>query len=279
MNFKIERFIGIALTVIILSGCSKNGEGEVFLAKAGDEKLSSKELNSRFDTTSIKSKQKLKDYINHWLNTSVLYKEAENNDIVDSEEYEDLLNQAGKEIAVNLLLKREIYDKKVDIENSEIAAYYDRLRNEFFLGSDVVNICYATFIDEESASNFQKRYSGNPWKEAVSNFITAHAQDLVVTYQDSTFFKKSELYPPDIWKSIVPLRIGELSRPLRVFDGFMIVKLNSFQSAGEIGSLAYAREDIIERIMVEKKRQLYLNYLNSLHQKYKSENYYEYSNK
>lgn len=278
MNIKI--FFTSVVLVLLLTGCSKSKQTDLYLAEVDNEKLTYSELASRFDTTSLKSKQKLKDYINHWLNTSVLYKEAEKTDLTDSEEYEELLNEAKKEIAVNLLLKKEVYDKKVDIKNSEILNYYNQHRNEFFLGGDLINICYAVFSNEAGASSFQKSYSsGINWSSTVNSFIKAHAQDLVVAYKDSTFFKQSELYPPDIWKSIIPLRIGELSKPLRVFDGIMIVKMNSYQKAGDIGSLEFAKSDIVERITVDKKRQIYLNYLKSLHQKYKSENYYEYSNK
>jgi hypothetical protein len=265
---------------MLYNGCSKNKEGEIYLAKVENDKLTFGELASRFDTTNIKSKQKLKDFINHWINTTVLYKEAENSDIVDSKEYEEMLNEAKKEIAVNLLLKKEVYERKVTADYSEILYYYNQHRNEFFLGSDVINICYVTFVDEASASNFRKSVvEDNNWKTVVTNYIKFHAQSLVVAHEDSVFFKQSDLYPPDIWKSITPLKIGELSKPLRVFDGIMIVKLNSYQKAGEIGSLAYAKSDIVERITVEKKRLIYLNYLKALHEKYKPENYYEYSNK
>ena len=266
--------------LLLYSGCSKDKEGDIFLAKVEGEKLTYHEVASRFDTTSIKSRKKLQDYINNWINTSVLYKEAENTDIIDSDEYKEILNEAKKEIAVNLLLKKEVYDKKINVEYSEILNYYNQHRNEFFLGSDVVNICYATFINESSALNFRQSVNDSRgWKSAVSGFIKSHAQELVVAHEDSTFFKQSELYPPDIWKSIIPLKYGELSKPLRVFDGFMIVKLNSYQKAGEIGSLEFAKSDIVERLTVEKKRQIYLSFLKSLNEKYKSENYYEYSNK
>ena len=268
----------LAFGIIWFAGCSNNSENDAPLARVDDEKLTYKELASRFDTTSMKSKKKLQDYLNHWINTTTLYKEAENSDITDSDEYEELLKEAKKEIAVNLLLKREVYDKKITVDDSEVLSYYYQHRNEFFLGSDVINISHATFVNESSALEFRNNVlsDGKDWKNALNEYIKSHAQDLVVSHEDSAFFKQqSELYPPDIWKSVVPLGINELSRPLRVFDGFMIVKLNSFQKAGDIGNLEFAKSEIFERIIVEKKRQLYLNYLKSLRDKYKTENYYE----
>jgi hypothetical protein len=278
LNSKIIFICAVGL--LFYAGCSKSKESDIYLAEVEGEKLTFKDIASRFDTTSMKSKKKLQDYVNHWINTSVLYKEADNSDIVDSDEYKELLNEAKKEIAVNLLLKKEVYEKKIDIAYSEIQNYYYQHRNEFFLGSDVVNISYATFINEPSALGFrQSVIDGKSWSTAVTDYIKTHAQNLVVAHEDSTFFKQSELYPPDIWKSIVPLKLNELSKPLRVFDGFMVVKLNCYQKAGEIGSLEFAKSDIVERLTVERKRQIYMNYLKSLHEKYKSENYYNYSNK
>jgi len=276
---KIKILPLLAFVSLLCLHCSKTSEGNIPLAKADGDELTMNDITSRFDTTSSKSKQKLKDYINHWLNTTVLYKEAIDRDITGSEEYEDMLNQAKREIAVNLLLKDEIYGKHIEITDGEIEEYYQRHRNEFFLGNDVVNFSFATFINESSASEFRKLYAGGSWKEAVKDFIDSHAQDLVVTHQDSAYYKQTEIYPPDIWKSIIPLRVGELSLPLQVFDGIMIVKMNSYQRAGEIGSIDYAKSEILERLTVDKKRYLYLNFLKTLHQKFKSENYYEYSNK
>ena len=265
--------------LLLLTGCSKDKTPNPVLAKVDDEELLYNYVFDRVDTVSIKSKEKVNEFINHWINTSILYKEAKERDILDSDEYKELLEEAKKEIAINLLLKKEVYNKKVNINFEEISSYYENHRNEFYLPNDIVSICFAVFKSEDAANEFRNNYNKSNWNYAVENFVRSHAQNLIVSYQDTTFFKQSELYPPDLWKSIIQLNQGDLSKPLKVFDGYMVVKLNRYQKAGEIGSIEFAKNDIIERLIVDKKRQLYNDYLKSLSNKYKTENFYELSNK
>ena len=259
-------------------GCSTDKKNEVVLAKAAGNKLTYADIPASFDTTSIKSREKVNDFINHWINVSVLYEEAKDAGITNLDEYKNMVEQAKKDIAVNLLMKEEIYDKKININSNEILNYYNRYKNEYFLNSDIVNISYVLFVSENAATNFLQEISDkNKWLKEIETFIKAHAQELVTGYEDSIFFKRNELYPPDVWRSITSMAISEVSRPIKTLDGYMVAKLNSYQKEGEIGNLPYAKDDIIERLTVEKKKELYLKYLKSLHTKYRTENYFELS--
>jgi hypothetical protein len=273
---KIAYIFFPAFIFFVFCGCSNN-KGETVLAKAAGKKLTYSELSNRFDTTSVKSRERLNDAINHWINLSVLYEEAKD-DITSSDEYKTMLEHAKQDIAVNLLLKQEIYDKEIHINEAEITNYYNRHTAEYFLSSEIVNISYAIFISETVAMNFLQTISEkNRWIKEIESFIKSHAQELVTAYEDSVFFFFFELYPPDVWKAATALQVSEISKPVRTFDGYIVVKLNSYQKAGEIGSKIFAREDVIERLTVEKRKELYMEYLNLLRTKYGTENYFEIS--
>jgi len=260
-------------------GCSSDTKDEIVLARAAGNKLTSSEVPFHVDTTSEQSRGKLNDFINHWINISILYEEAKGSHITGSNDYKMMVEQAKRDIAVNMLLQEEIYNKEISISSAEILNYYNRYKNEYLLTTDVVNISYALFVNESAALNFSQIISKkNKWVTEIENFISSHAQELVNAYEDSLFFKRSELYPPDVWKAATALDINEISKPIRTFDGYMIVKLNSYQKAGEIGNLSYAREDIIERLTMDKKKELYMKYLNTLYSKYRTEKYFDISN-
>jgi hypothetical protein len=277
----LKKFIYISFVTFIFYfslGCSKDSRNEIVLAKTAGKKLTYSELSARVDTTSVRSRERVNDFINNWINVSILFEEAKEADVTGSDEYKTMIEQARQDIAVNLLLKQEVYDKDIYISNAEIQNYYNRHRNEYFLSIDIVNISYVVFVNENIAVNFLQGISEkNRLIKEVESFITSNAQTLVIAYKDSVFFKRSELYPPDVWKATTALQIGEISRPIRTFDGYMIIKLNSYQKAGEIGSLLYAKDDIIERLTIDKKKELYMNYLRSLRTKYRTENYFEIS--
>jgi len=275
---KLSYIFVVAFIFCIYSGCSSDTKDEIVLARVAGNKLIGSEVPFHVDTASEQSKGKLNDFINHWINISILYEEAKGSHITSSNDYKMMVEQAKRDIAVNMLLQEEIYNKEISISSAEIINYYNRHKNEYLLTTDVVNISYALFINESAAMKFSQTISEkNKWIAEIENFISSHAQELVSVYEDSLFFKRSELYPPDVWKTASALNINEISKPVRTFDGYMVVKLNSYQKAGEIGNLNYAREDIIERLTMDKKKELYMKYLNTLYSKYRTEKYFDIS--
>ena len=87
----------------------------------------------------------------------------------------------------------------------------------------------------------------------------------------TVIYKTAEVSPIDIWKNAVKMEPGQISAPFKVLNGYMVLKLNFKQKAGEIGNMNYARNDIKERLNIEKKRKSYLDFLRDLQTKYHPE--------
>jgi hypothetical protein len=251
--------------------CDSRKENPIYLAKVNDNYLSLNDLKTRFDTNSIRSKSKVQEYINQWITQNILYTEAEEKGITKTQEFNDLLEEAKKSIAVNLLLEKEIYSKTIDISPIEITDYYNNHKDEFILGNDMINISYIVFVNLEKAKDFKESITAENWKDRIYQLRQASSVKEILSESDSVFYKSFELSSPDIWKSAIGMHNDEISKPIRSLDGYVVFKLNSFQRAGEIGGINFAKSEIKERILIDKRKKIYSGFLYDLQKKYRPE--------
>jgi hypothetical protein len=251
--------------------CDGKKDEPLYLAKVSGDYLSLEDLKGRFDTNSIKTKSKVQDYINQWVNQNLLFKEAIERGVTKSQEFNDLVKESSKAIAINILLENELYSKPVEITQIEVQDYYNNHRDEFILGNEIVNISCVVFSGIEAAREFKAAVKTNNWISAVTLFKKNAFSNTIISIDDSAFFKSSELSPPDVWKAAINSHVGDISEPIRALDGFIVLKLNSYQKAGEIGDINFAKSEIKERILIDKRRKLYSSFLYELQKKYHPE--------
>jgi hypothetical protein len=249
--------------------CDKRKEVPLYVAKINDNYLSIEEIKEKFDSSSFRSRNKIQEYINHWVNLNLLYKEAESRNITNTAEFNALVDEAKKNIAINLFLQKEIYAKTINITPFEIREYYDYHKDEFMLGNEIINISYVVFSSLNAAEEFRRSVLASSWTQNVEK--TKKNKMGFISLEDSAFFKSSELSPPDVWKIASNITIGEIPRPIKVLEGYMVLKLNGKQKAGETGDLNYAGSEIKERLTIDKKRKIYLDLLHDLQKKYHPE--------
>jgi hypothetical protein len=252
------------------SSCEKQKSVPGYIAKVDNEYLSAQKVIDDLDSVNIKSRKLMNEYINQWINQTMLYKEAEKRGILKSEKYLSILEETQKSIAVNILLNNEIYSKNSEIPLSEINDYYNNHKTEFFLGCDIIGISYIIFSDLGNADAFKKEVTKSLW-ENISEKYKMRLNKLILKSENDVIFKTAEVSPIDIWKNSVKMEPGQISAPFKVLNGYMVLKLNFKQKAGEIGNMNYARNDIKERLNIEKKRKSYLDFLRDLQTKYHPE--------
>jgi hypothetical protein len=260
----------VFLTLLYLS-CDSRKDTPMYFAKVNDNYLSLDDLKVRFDSSSIRTKSKVRDFISQWVNQNLLYKEAEEMGITKTSEFNDLVAEAGKSIAINMLLEKEVYSKSIEVTPSEIFEYYSNHKDEFILGNDIVNISYVVFSNPVAAGEFKKNISANIWKNLLDQPKQNSFSGSIRSQEDSSFFKSSELSPPDLWKAACNMRPNDISEPMKSLDGYIVFKLNTSQKAGEIGDINYARAEIKERILIDKRKKLYSGFLYELQKKYHPE--------
>jgi hypothetical protein len=265
----------LLLSLISVTSCQqqRNEQQQPYLARVDNVMLTPEYLNSQIDTSILHSDYQIREYVTRWVNTELLYKEAQRRGFDANEKITQTLQNTKRELAINMLLEEEIYpEEKIRIEESEIDQHYLTHQQDFVLTNDVVNINYVIFTRQSVADDFRARVVSATWRETIDAAIAdAKIAKYILARGDSSCFKQSDMYPPDLWKTVATLGINAVSFPVRTVRGYYVMMLNGVERAGRIASRTCAAAEIRERLRIEKRQMLLENLVSDLKKKYKVE--------
>jgi len=249
------------------SGCSRSGGGP-YVAKVGDAILTREEIAHTRSGISD-SAQDPRRYVNDWVVTELLFREAERRGIAESNEVREQAELARRRLAVAALLEREIYSDTSGVADSAIESFYRQNSAAFTLREEVMNISYIAFADRDEANAFRSGVlRGTRWEEAVKAIQTDSANHGgLLQLADRQYFTRGRLYPPELWKLALTLPRGDVSFVLKTDEGFYVLVVHSLQRPGIIPDLGYVRNDVRNRLLIEHRREHYEKFLEELRQK------------
>jgi hypothetical protein len=251
----------------------RDGSSE-YVARVDDKYLTPVNIGEAVDTNAAQSSYEIREYVSRWVNLEVLYKEAQRLGYDTDDKLSSMLKDIKRELAVNLLLEKEIYDQKsISVDHGELVKYYDEHRDDFKLREDVINLSYILTKDRNSANEFRRLVEdGTAWVQALERIsIDSSVAKNVLISVNSQYAKQSDLPPDEVFRAALSLTPGALSLPISCEAGFYVVALNSVQHEGEIGDFGYAQNEVKERLIIEKKRMLLDDLLKNLKKKHKVE--------
>jgi peptidyl-prolyl cis-trans isomerase C len=262
---------------VSLLGCNGRSAQENEVARVGDRVLTFDMIRKQLDTTRGISQMQVRTFASRWVNSELLYQEAQRLGLDNSEEVLNEVAEAKKQLAISALLEKKIFtDTPLSISAEEVSAYYNAHREEFTLPEDVIWISLVVFADLNPANEFrssvlQKKNTNTVevWNASVRNLESEpRDKQSLLTKSDSVFYTESKLFPAELWKVATALGAGEVSFPVKTSAGyFVLLSLGNFKK-GIIPPLAYVDEDIRQRILIEKRQQRYAQYLESLRHNY-----------
>ncbi len=249
------------------AGCSHdNGQGG-YVAKVGQTELSQEELGAF--RTSPDSSVHPNEYINDWVTTELLYREAERRGIAQSEAITRQLEAMKKRLAVAALLNQEIYGTDSTVNEDAIVTYFNAAKNSFALHEDAVLLSWALFVDREAANTFRSRVlSGTAWDKALAEAEANPSHARLVSSTHQQYYTASTLYPEELWKVARTLRKEDVSFAVKTDQGYYVLKLHAAKRKGEIPDLDFVRDEVRERVLMETRRLKYERLLTSLRSRY-----------
>jgi len=254
-----------------MAACTREAPPRQFIARVDQDVLTEEDLASRQDTLMYSPRQR-NEFINEWVNTELLFQEAKARGLADNDQIRKELDDARKKLAVAALLQTEIY-REANVSEDEIVALYNGGGEAFRLREDVVNVSYAMFSDRDAANVFRsKLVRGIAWKavvdEARQDSLLQSRLLKVVTRQ---FFTQSTLVPPELWRLARNLGKEEVSFAARIGTGYYVLVLHSLKKQKELPDLDYIRDEIRDRILIERRRIEYERFLAGLRSKHSVE--------
>ncbi len=256
---------------LMLLSCTRQPEQMQEVARVDDQTLTSDMIRQQLDTSSGISEMQVRMFARQWVNSELLYQEAKSQGLDRSETVLRNLESARRELAINALLEKDVFnDTPQSVSKEEIAAYFKSHVEEFALGEDIVEISLAVFSKREPAAAFREAaLQGDGWEAAVAEFQNAkNGQSPLITKTDSAFYNQSTLFPAKLWKVSSALGPGEVSFPVKTSEGYFVILLVGSYQRGSSPPVEYVENAIRGRLMMQRRQERFAEYLESMRKKH-----------
>jgi hypothetical protein len=255
----------LAAIIFAVSGCSKNEPGKTPVARLDNKTLVLEEIQAHMDTSHVLSHVQIQQYVQQWLTEESLYREAVERGLDRSDEMNRKMEEVRRQLAINALLDKEVYSQQlIDFSKGEIQQYYNAHKKEFDLVDDAALISYALFRDRNKATEFRNIVlKGTSWSNAL-----VQQRSSVLMSVDSSYQTKSTLLPVELWRVAVRSAMREPSFPISTDNGYYILIVWKYARQGQTAELPMVEQEIIGRLTVEKRRQLFEQLIENLRAKH-----------
>lgn len=256
---------------MLVQACSREVPQNPYVARVDQALLTEDEVADQHDSLDYAVLHR-REYINEWVNTELLYQEAARRGLADNPRIRREVEDTRRRLAVAALLQQELYGEE-NVSEDEIVTLYNGGGEVFRLQEDLVKASYALFGDRDAANTFRgKLVRGTPWEAAVEECERdSLLRSRLVQVATRQFFTQGTLYPPELWKLARNLGKDEVSFAVKTPAGYYVLVVQSFTKQGELPELSYIRNEIRERILIEKRRIMYDRLLAELRAKHSVE--------
>lgn len=257
--------------MVIVAGCQRQTSTNMPVAKIDDQTLTVDDIRFRFDSSRGFSQSQLQQYLQRWIRDELLYREAVSRGLGTSKEIDEQLEKARRQLVINALLEREVYNEKSESSTpEEIRAYYDTHKDEFLLRSDMALVSYMVFSDRDAASSFRNTVlRGTPWGEAVRLTLSHSEQMLkVLTKGDSLYHTQASLLPAELWRVASSTPANQPSFPIRTSEGYYVILVWKFARLGQPADVRFFEGEIRSRLSMERRSKLYNSLVENLRAKH-----------
>ncbi|MFW6371076.1 MAG: hypothetical protein ACOC10_07735 [Bacteroidota bacterium] len=251
------------------------------VARAHDKYLFPSDLKNLVhdDMSKEDSIQVVQNYIDHWVRTQLMMRNAE----LNLAEEEQNLEKQIENYRASLLIyryKQHLLNQKVDtiIPFGEIKAYYEENPSNFLLSDDIVKAVYVKVpLNAPQIWNLRSWYHSEDVDDIarLEQYCFEHAEEY-------TYFDDDWVYFRDIIQK-TPREIDDTERFLRYNTRFEardtasihFVSIRDYRLAGTTAPLVMVQDDI-KNILLNKRKLSFVNELeNKIYRYAQNHNYFE----
>lgn len=265
MRSKTGRVLRAALWPCLASiclwtaGCRDRSGDDQVAARVGKAELTVKTLRSRMEKQGLPRSQET-EFINTWVNEELLAQEARRQGLAGDGDLKWELEQIENQLLINKLIEKE-FSEKVRITDDEAAGFYEKNKSLFTVEEEEVrflHILTRTQADAEAA--LQQIRAGKSFEETARE---RSVDSFRGKGGDAGFIRRGDMVP-ELSRAAFSLTEGGLSPVIRSSQGFHLIKLVGRHAKGETRGLTEVRDEIMQRLRVEKERKVYYDLLYQL---------------
>jgi hypothetical protein len=159
------------------------------------------------------------------------------------------------------------------VSDEEVSALFKKNAGLFTLREDVARVSYALFSERDAANQFRAVIlRGSSWEEAVAgsqrDSLRGRALRAVARSQ---YFTQATLFPDELWKLARTLPKEEVSYVVKASAGYYVLTVHSLRHVGETPEFEYVRNEVRDRLLIERRRARYEQLVSDLRTTHKVE--------
>lgn len=202
-----------------------------------------------------------KRLLNDLINEELFYLGAKESGYENEEEFQKELAQMKANLLKQYALKKLLDEVKVYDE--EVESYYNDHKNEFKTPESVRASHILVDTEEKANEILDEIKAGLSFEEAAEKYSKCPSK---ARGGDLGYFTRGKMVP-EFEKASFEMKKDEISEPVKTQFGYHIIKLIDKQEEG-VSKLEEVKDRLKEQLLMNKQRQVYLNKVNELKNKY-----------
>jgi len=263
-NKRVRQALRIYFLLLLTIACQRGPSDDAVVARVGNAVLTKDLLKRKLEWEGMREDQEFA-FVERWINRELLYQEAKRMGLDQTEELQWEMELVEKEFLTQRLLDRT-FAQKIQITDEEVASHYEKYREEFQVEEDEVRALHIlTETQEEANAARQEVLAGRDFGKVAEERSSGIFRDMG---GDMGYVQRGDVIP-EVERILFRLQEGGVSQVFRSNYGYHLIKVIKKRSRGSIKDLDDIRNEIIQRIRVNKERAVYYDLLYQLQNKTK----------
>ncbi len=262
----------VSILATVLTACSEPEAECDFVARVGEACLSENDLVAALSSVppGLDSTHAARQVVERWITDELLSQEALRRNLEEDPEVKRRMEENERSVLISTLVDR-LYDEVEPANEREIESYFERNIENLRLREPFLRIRYLNTSDSLTsivAVSVLDSIGGstNPdsvWLTAISDLSD---DPETATVLSTSYFPESRLFRniPYLRDAVAPLAAGQSGIVLTEDGFFHVIQLVDRVDAGTIPNLEWIIQDIQNRLLIDKRKQMYADQVQRL---------------
>ena len=262
---KLEAVAALFVVLAFLSGCrgrsgsnEAKGRTEGVVVCVGSDTLRKNELEDLLphNTKLPPTLEEKREFVTRWVDTDVLYNEALKNGMQNDPRVKERIKELEKEFLADHFLSLALRER-IRVSEDEIENYFKEHEREYMYEYRVSHVLVNTLEEAEKVKKLLK-------KRSFAWVANRYSIDPVARRGgDLGYLTKGNMIP-EFEKVVFKMKPGQISDVVKSDFGYHIIKLVGMRKALAKVSLEDVRGQILNMLLVEKRKRTYEQLMDSL---------------
>jgi len=256
--FWVAAFFVFSLLAV---SCSKEEKSAKNIAKVNNAVLTEDDLKNALSEERNSGKYR-DEYIHEWIETEILFQQAEKEGLLKEKNFNSILEQSKKELASAIFINKILSDNNIQATEEEIKKYFEEKKEDFKLADNLYQLNIINFNNFDKAVQFRNTLIETDWNRALNIY---RGEQSIIGSSSKVLLYKYQIEPLTLLRVISNLDENEISivfetEPMK----FTIVQLIQMVGKDVIPPFEIIKEEAKERLLVVKKKEFLKEYIDKL---------------